>query len=289
MSSQAANGNRAVKEDNRYMHQRDVELVYHCTFKDAAGTPCERHSTRSSDIVRHYKGVHLGQKPFKCTMCTEAFAQKSALVTHMKSALAGHNNIRDLPCRACDRHFADASARSRHERMVHKLPAHRSRARRANAGGDVAAAAALALQGPTHPLDAAIPSSSSAAFVPASNGIMEDPILVGNSPPALEASFSSLDADFSSLFSTPFNAGPFVGMGDMVHVQDYNQQLDNPAAAQMAAAPLDLANMSMDEFLSWSQYRPAVEMGSYPDPQQQCPPPAQAPSSYTFDHFFGYE
>ena len=38
-----------------------------------------------ADILRTFKGVHLGDRPFKCTYCTKRFAQKPSLDQHLRT------------------------------------------------------------------------------------------------------------------------------------------------------------------------------------------------------------
>ena len=71
-----------------------------------------REFKKPSDLVRHVR-THTKEKPFKCEVCSRAFAVKSTLITHMKI----HKNLSERekpPCDKCGKIFYSHAAYKAH-------------------------------------------------------------------------------------------------------------------------------------------------------------------------------
>ncbi|XP_074037273.1 uncharacterized protein isoform X1 [Leptinotarsa decemlineata] len=58
---------------------------------------CKKKFARKDTLVNHMR-VHSGVHPFKCTICSKTFTQKSSLQKHNHAV---HTNIRDFQCSIC--------------------------------------------------------------------------------------------------------------------------------------------------------------------------------------------
>jgi KRAB domain-containing zinc finger protein len=62
------------------------------------------------DIVKHQK-IHIGEKPFVCTICVEGFLERRKLLRHKKRI-----NVckKPLKCDICDKQFSSKASILKH-------------------------------------------------------------------------------------------------------------------------------------------------------------------------------
>ncbi|KAA8497782.1 Transcription factor hamlet [Porphyridium purpureum] len=74
---------------------------------------CGKHFSRRTELQRHVRTVHEGEKPFACKLCGKAFSQSPHLMSHIKTV---HERRRDFQCETCDRRFSERSNLVKHVR-----------------------------------------------------------------------------------------------------------------------------------------------------------------------------
>ena len=67
-------------------------------------------------LIQHFKSVHEGKKPFKCTICDTCFSLKTNLSKHIKSV---HEKRKPFKCNICDADFASKQGMNNHTETVH--------------------------------------------------------------------------------------------------------------------------------------------------------------------------
>ena len=77
---------------------------------------CYKIFTQKSDLNRHIKSVHQGEKPYPCADCGKDFSQKVHLIQHMRCV---HKGEKPHICPECGKSFGDRCNLTRHIRGVH--------------------------------------------------------------------------------------------------------------------------------------------------------------------------
>lgn len=104
------------KNSNLVKHMKLVHLGernFECPYNN-----CGRMFGQKSNLNSHVRAVHLHQRPFKCDKpgCTRAFSQKSGLKAHIKTV---HDGERPYKCDACSAAFGHRGDLNRHIRVLH--------------------------------------------------------------------------------------------------------------------------------------------------------------------------
>ena len=77
---------------------------------------CGERFSQNGTMTRHYKTVHLKEKPFKCAKCGLQYGTNSDLQRHLKTV---HDKIKDFQCDYCYKSFGQAVERKAHIDSVH--------------------------------------------------------------------------------------------------------------------------------------------------------------------------
>ena len=90
---------RSLHEDNNHVCQVCTKVFKH-----------------KSDLRRHIKSVHQGEKPYHCPECGKDFSRKPNLNHHIRSV---HKGEKPYPCADCGKDFSQQTKLIRHIRCVH--------------------------------------------------------------------------------------------------------------------------------------------------------------------------
>ena len=93
---------------------RHQKVVHDCVGHEC--TKCGEKIGQKGNVTRHYKMVHLQEKPFKCDKCGTQFSSKARLTSH---TITVHKKIKSFKCDRCDKRFGQASNRKSHIESVH--------------------------------------------------------------------------------------------------------------------------------------------------------------------------
>ena len=99
-------------ERSLYSHQK---LMHSGERSKSICADCGKSFT-SKELSKHYKRVHLKEKPYQCAFCPKSFFAKKMLEDHTNGV---HLNLKPYQCEMCE--FATAySARIReHQKVAH--------------------------------------------------------------------------------------------------------------------------------------------------------------------------
>jgi len=106
-----------IKEGERYSWHPHSQSPATCTI-------CKKAFTRFDSMKRHYKAVHVGEKPEKrqycrvkkthtCSKCEKTFSSKNFLLRHV---VQHHPPACDYACRKCDQHFTTELSLEQHQK-----------------------------------------------------------------------------------------------------------------------------------------------------------------------------
>lgn len=120
-----SSGTRVCPSCNeRFMNNRIFEChVATCAGNDEKPFICEQCGTafkKNSNLAKHMKLVHLGERNFPCTEpgCGRLFGQKSNLNSHVKAVHLGEKPF-VCPDTGCGRRFSQKSGLKAHIKTVH--------------------------------------------------------------------------------------------------------------------------------------------------------------------------
>uniref|UniRef100_A0A7E4W512 Zinc finger, C2H2 type n=1 Tax=Panagrellus redivivus TaxID=6233 RepID=A0A7E4W512_PANRE len=99
----------SAKEKRDIRAERDRELRrYECPYEG-----CDRRFSRSDELSRHKRNVHMATKPYQCEVCLRYFGRSDHLNTHHRT----HTGEKPYGCELCGRLFNRIDMRSRHAKM----------------------------------------------------------------------------------------------------------------------------------------------------------------------------
>lgn len=109
-------GHRFIKKDHAVKHWRVVHLKER-PFKCPS---CESRFGQRSDLNKHHRSVHEGLKPFECgyANCGHRFSHRGNLIRHQTVV---HHKKKPFPCSLCSVAFAEKSNLVKHIQAVHKM------------------------------------------------------------------------------------------------------------------------------------------------------------------------
>ena len=95
------------------LHRRSVHegVIHECP-------ECGERFNVKGNMTKHFKSVHLQEKPYKCDKCGLCFGNSSVLQRHIETV---HEKIKAFNCEYCDKNFSQASYRKIHIDAVHSL------------------------------------------------------------------------------------------------------------------------------------------------------------------------
>lgn len=70
----------------------------------------------ASGTLKNHRRRHTGEKPYQCSHCEKAFAQRQDLVSHIRC----HTGERPFVCSTCGQAFRKANALKAHIKMHEK-------------------------------------------------------------------------------------------------------------------------------------------------------------------------
>lgn len=121
----SSSGTRVCPHCNeRFMNNRLLENhMSNCSGTEEKPFTCEQCGTafkKNSNLAKHMKLVHLGERNFLCTEpgCGRLFGQKSNLNSHVKAVHLGEKPF-ICPDTGCDRRFSQKSGLKAHIKTVH--------------------------------------------------------------------------------------------------------------------------------------------------------------------------
>lgn len=106
-----------------------TKLKYHSTLHTGKPYSCEiceksfivKSFTRSSDLEKHKKLVHIRIRSFICSECGKGFTTSAILKDHLST----HSGQKRFACDMCDKSYNRLSYLSAHKKIVHKgFPSH---------------------------------------------------------------------------------------------------------------------------------------------------------------------
>lgn len=108
-------GLRFIKKDHAVKHWRVVHLKER-PFKCPS---CESRFGQRSDLNKHHRSVHLGIRPFECGYadCGLRFSHRGNLIRHQTVV---HDKKKPFACSLCSFTFAEKSNLVKHTQAVHK-------------------------------------------------------------------------------------------------------------------------------------------------------------------------
>jgi len=77
---------------------------------------CDYTSRQRDRMIRHYKNVHLKEKPFVCTQCNTSFGRKDKLKRHMDTV---HSDAKPFKCDFCSTSFNRRDKLKQHVSSIH--------------------------------------------------------------------------------------------------------------------------------------------------------------------------